>query len=535
MDEEMVHEGNAAPGQPTIGRSAFASLQTAIECSDWEGASASVRDGWFQLAIEHGDATRLLLERVPAHELRAQPLLAMMLGLSYNVLGFHRLRAIRYFVTAVRAARAPRNRTLSPVDRVLIRSAEASAYRLIGRPGLAVSAARAAVSELDQLADEQRQAIRELPRVYAQIGISFYYAHEVDDAMRTFAKGLAATPTTPPSPGFGNLAMLAGIHALQGDLPESQAHVEYARTGPWNDRQRRMYTGTFYRLAEAMLALERFDPDEARAQLAAMEHDPRSIEHWVVVAQVEALTRLVAGEPGRALADLEAYARMRSAESRSATVRTRLAETRAILHLALGNPDAARTIVDRDMTDGPERHIARARADLALGKNGSALSGLRAVSGAASTARRSAEAVALEAAVLLRLAPTTRTAGAVEQLGALLERTRQRLPLAMLPTDDLERVTTALDGAGYRHVFQDVPLRSLLPASELGLPLTARELAVLTQLVTTSSVAQIASALVVSTNTVKTQLRSLYRKLGVNNREDAVAMAHTRHLLVKRD
>ncbi|MDR6972047.1 helix-turn-helix transcriptional regulator [Leifsonia shinshuensis] len=535
MDDETVHQDALDAERSAAGRAALAALQVAVDRSDGDGVTAAVRDGWFALASEQGDATRLLLERLPGHELRQHPLLAMMLGLTYNVLGFHRVRALRYFVTAVRAARAPRNQTVGPVDRVLIRSAEASAYRLIGRPGLSVGPARAAIAELDRLPEDLRETVSDLPRVYAQLGISLYYAGDVDGAMDTFAKGLAATPTTPPSPGFGNLAMLAGIHALQGDLPEARAHVDYARTGPWNDRQRRMYTGTFYRLAEAVLALERFDAAEAQAHLDAMEHDRRSIEHWVAEARVEALVRLVDGRPGEALAGLEAYAGMRSGEARSSAVRDQLSGIRAVLQLALGNPDAAGVILERDAAPGPERHIGRARVYLALGRNGSALSELKAASGRPLTARTATEAAALEAAVLLRLAPTSRTRGVVEQLGALLRRTGLRLPLALLPADDLERVGQALTAAGYGDVLQDVPLRSLLPVAEPDLLLTDRELAVLGALMNSGSTAEIASVLVVSANTVKTQLRSVYRKLGVNNREDAIAVALSRHLLVERD
>jgi LuxR family maltose regulon positive regulatory protein len=39
----------------------------------------------------------------------------------------------------------------------------------------------------------------------------------------------------------------------------------------------------------------------------------------------------------------------------------------------------------------------------------------------------------------------------------------------------------------------------------------------------------------VSVNTVKTQLRSIYRKLGVANRDEAIAVALDRHLLAERD
>nr|WP_240958917.1 helix-turn-helix transcriptional regulator [Rhodococcus sp. HNM0563] len=55
--------------------------------------------------------------------------------------------------------------------------------------------------------------------------------------------------------------------------------------------------------------------------------------------------------------------------------------------------------------------------------------------------------------------------------------------------------------------------------------LTPRESAVLEALVAGGNAGTIAEAQFVSLNTVKTQLRSLYRKLGVHSRRDAIAVA----------
>lgn len=55
--------------------------------------------------------------------------------------------------------------------------------------------------------------------------------------------------------------------------------------------------------------------------------------------------------------------------------------------------------------------------------------------------------------------------------------------------------------------------------------LTPREREVLDALLSGGSIGTIAESQFVSLNTVKTQLRSLYRKLGVNSRRDAVAVA----------
>jgi LuxR family transcriptional regulator, maltose regulon positive regulatory protein len=61
-------------------------------------------------------------------------------------------------------------------------------------------------------------------------------------------------------------------------------------------------------------------------------------------------------------------------------------------------------------------------------------------------------------------------------------------------------------------------------------PLTEAELRVL-KLLPTSSYLQIATALYVSRNTVKTHLRAVYQKLGVASRSEAIKRAVDLHLL----
>ncbi|MEA2180464.1 MAG: LuxR family transcriptional regulator, maltose regulon positive regulatory protein, partial [Solirubrobacteraceae bacterium] len=62
-------------------------------------------------------------------------------------------------------------------------------------------------------------------------------------------------------------------------------------------------------------------------------------------------------------------------------------------------------------------------------------------------------------------------------------------------------------------------------------PLSTREQAVLSYLPTMLSNQEIASELFVSVNTVKTHLRSIYRKLDVARRRDAVDRARDLRLL----
>jgi LuxR family maltose regulon positive regulatory protein len=61
--------------------------------------------------------------------------------------------------------------------------------------------------------------------------------------------------------------------------------------------------------------------------------------------------------------------------------------------------------------------------------------------------------------------------------------------------------------------------------------LSERELAVLALLPSLLSAREIADEFTVSVNTVKSHIRSIYAKLGVSSRRDAVLQAHDRGLL----
>ncbi|MFD2093170.1 LuxR C-terminal-related transcriptional regulator [Blastococcus deserti] len=68
-------------------------------------------------------------------------------------------------------------------------------------------------------------------------------------------------------------------------------------------------------------------------------------------------------------------------------------------------------------------------------------------------------------------------------------------------------------------------------AAALAESLTERELAILALLPTTKSQRELAGTLFVSPNTLKTHLRSIYRKLVAHSRDDAVLRARSLELL----
>jgi LuxR family transcriptional regulator, maltose regulon positive regulatory protein len=86
-------------------------------------------------------------------------------------------------------------------------------------------------------------------------------------------------------------------------------------------------------------------------------------------------------------------------------------------------------------------------------------------------------------------------------------------------------VATLLSAAGAPILATPALVRSLLE------PLTERELEVLGLLVAGLSNATMAQELVITVGTVKSHINHIYGKLGVQSRSQAIARAHSLHLL----
>ncbi|MFT4187729.1 MAG: LuxR C-terminal-related transcriptional regulator [Aeromicrobium sp.] len=111
-------------------------------------------------------------------------------------------------------------------------------------------------------------------------------------------------------------------------------------------------------------------------------------------------------------------------------------------------------------------------------------------------------------------------------------RRQDRRVLLTVPRSLLE--TEADRSAGLRDVLADFEREGreeIFPESVEVVALSVREQIVLEQLTTGRKVSEIADSLTVSLNTVKTQLRSVYGKLGVGTRSEAVAEARRLGLL----
>ncbi|WP_307041226.1 helix-turn-helix transcriptional regulator [Agromyces ramosus] len=504
-----------------------AALESAVVTGDLMLASHVVKSSWFTLLRQHGERVREILGSVPLGRLRPYPLLVMLLAICYNAVGVRRVRGLQLFAIAAAATKST-NGEISQSDRVFLCAAESSALRVLGFHTRAIPPAQRALEAVDRLSTEEAEQYREqLPRIYAQLGITFYYGGELALALEVLGMGLALAESGQRDAGFSCLAMLAGIHALDGDIPEARRFVELVRAGGWPDELLDGYQGTFYRVAEAVIALEELDVEAAQRHVEVFAPHRATSEHWLVMACVEAMVELQAGAAATGLVRLDSTVAEHGRSGHAPRARRALSTVRMLLHLALGNVEAARDVLHRDAADADARTMVdRARLALVTGQAAEALRLTREAGRSAPSSQVSAEAAVLEAVALLRTVGEVHSKPAVDRASALLVDRGQLLPLTLIPAADLERLTEAIPA-----LCTPRPLVSVIRHGAAAQALTPREQVVLRALARSTSTSAIAAELSVSTNTVKTQLKSLYRKLGASNREQAVAIATARHLL----
>jgi len=115
----------------------------------------------------------------------------------------------------------------------------------------------------------------------------------------------------------------------------------------------------------------------------------------------------------------------------------------------------------------------------------------------------------------------------VDEGGAMADLLREAASQG-IPLDYVNKLLAAFEAAEHGSLEQRGPPREAQPSTET---LSERELEVLRLLNTSLSSTEMADELVVSVNTVRTHIRSIYSKLGVHSRYEAVARARELNLI----
>lgn len=505
-------------------------LARAVAIGDLELATEVVWRNFGPLMSRHGSVVARSLRRIPLGEIRHFPMLCMTLALVYNSSGLTRLRGTEYFGLALAAVR-DRLVTAPVHERALLLSMQSVANRVIGRFGPAVAAAKLAEDAIIALPLDARETLGPvLPVLGAHLAITLHYAGNSVHALEILGAALAATDSSIPEDRVHVLALIAGISAARGDFSKTrEALARLDQIGPLV-AQNRLYLTTLEATARATLALEQGDPDRAVAFLETYREELETSEHWPAALSILTLADLMRGMRVGAITRLESRLNDERRPPIHPLVRSRLTILRADLELFGGDLARADRLAAQLISSDPETVLYRARRELAAGQVRDCAVRVSELSLDALSPRWQVLSKLLLAAATVDDDDPRLSLDALEAALAILAETGVTLALLAVPYEQLVRLEARARSEGRVALADALTVRlGSLPNVWESAPehvhLTTRERLVLRHLAHGLTAPEIARALTVSPNTVKTQSRSVYRKLGVSTRGDAIMRA----------
>ena len=542
----------------------------AVAARDWpEVGGLLARHAWPYMLTQHRSALAAALEPAEA-EARTNPSWGTLLATAIR--HFHRHEMSMVIREAEEAARLFEAALLEGPDGTpgAARPGDRDAvHALIGLlrvahsrgrdPARAIELCQAQFARLEFLSPmrlptyEQHRAI-----TLNNLAVAQLWAGELDAAERNLHRVIRETGELRLTlTGLSAQGYLALLDALRGRLPTAEGRA----TSALADAVRRGWTSQPQMMpiygALALVHLEQERLDAASSDVAhGLAADVKDSEIAGLLALLVCRTAIAAirggaGELAAAVAELEATQRRAGAIPPMLSLLCAVA--RAGADLADGQPEAALARLDPDDSTGPARvgrptgyarwyaAVARSEAWLRLDRPANAL---------AEVDRFEANTVPyvgpLVAGKVLAAVACLRTNRQTAALAALSEAIEHAAPMGLLrpfvaagtelsPLIDKHRHVIArhLDFTGglmARPSAADPAGGPARPAPPIE-ALTERELTILVYLPTMFKSSEIASDLAITINTVKTHQQSIYRKLGVNSRREAVDRARALRLL----
>jgi LuxR family transcriptional regulator, maltose regulon positive regulatory protein len=521
-------------------RSPVDAVHHALAAGDLDLLTHCLVDGWFELVARTDAAFRgELLELVPEADIDASAPLSAVLATIEFINGNTRSGSRRL----ARARKAWPQTAEPPLQAVLV---FAELLRSTNR-GKFHETARLARKLLD-LAEEgpfssqagaTMQAIALAHLGLAEVALGHLVEAETDLSEALEASRLADVP-------YAELAALGGmawVQLIRGRLRRAariaRGAIELAQTRGWEYSSQAAVSLT----ALALIEYEWDDLDAADAHARELGDNARRVDDasgrvWAAAIQASLCLAGRGADVDLALERLLGASELGGVESER--LQRVVAVLKARLMAATSDHDGAAALVETAIVEHPSSpglHAARARLLLASGDAEGALTALSEPCDAAYPT------VAIEREVLRAVALRATGDGdaalaALEGALARAEPEGIRRPFLSTGRGVRDLLAEHLRKAVSHRWFASELLRNLdgddgarvLPA-ELLEPLSVREGEVLRFLPTMMSNADIASELFVSVNTVKTHVKSIYRKLDATRRQDAVRRARQLHLL----
>jgi LuxR family transcriptional regulator, maltose regulon positive regulatory protein len=527
-------------------------IRHALAGQGWEQAGDLIAEHWLELFLEgRSAAMREPMAQLPADILATDPRLAAAFAGSRLQDGDlegaeHHMAIARHLRGELPAqAREQLELTLAAValHHARLRVHTADAERLARKlTGIARTGAHRNWTSLRSFA-------------LANLGATYLWSGAPETARTHLQEGLAlATEHGHEQIVVDCLAQLATVHLLRGELARAEelsAHaLELTEQRGWCEGP--AVAGAYLTCAAVAYRQAEFEHAEGLLNHAAAAAETAETPVQAATALLQALTLAAAGPRSAARGALKLRALHSPAAQHEALpdfLALALANAESRVLLAAGEPEQARAALARLLAlpaPAPELLVRHAAIELHAGEPERAAESLAAV----------LDEPTLHEPTLHE--PTLHPATQLEAwlLRALLEHGRREPQAA---TDALEQALAVAELEPFRDAFllngpgvcellelqaqsgtaHPALLEVLLEgacqhpptATALAEPLTEREQRILRYLPTMLSNAEIGAEVFVSLNTVKTHLRSIYRKLGANGRADAVEQARAHGLL----
>lgn len=335
------------------------------------------------------------------------------------------------------------------------------------------------------------------------------------------------SPDDHPGRAQHRSSLIAYISAFRGDMTETRLQLDSVTFTPASG-WRSSVPSTGWHLASTMRGIEAGNYVGALDAISALDARLGLLEHWPFALWTKSLLLLARGDAEQALQELNLALQLHEFRPLTDYARGLLSSMRSNLYLATGQRNQAERELER-FAEGSTLvapRLAQVRILLARGDLTAASAHLAATNARQQgTFREWSEALFLRSLIELREENTNEALAWARRGFEIMTRHELRTPLLMIPHDEL-RALIATGAPELEHHFEAIA--DPFGAALLESPLTPRECEVLTALARAASIDGVAKELFISTNTVKSQLRSIYRKLEVSSGAAAVRIAKQR-------
>lgn len=506
-----------------------------LEMGDNQAALETISADWPQVSGTNGRQLRDLIESLPFDDWNSDPWVLAALGASYRSIDSpSRSAALPYFRTAEALLEAEDSPSVLTIAGV--RTHFAAALRSLGRLDAAQEKADSAWALLEgdvALAPSRRVAAQ--TKVALQLGMIAIHSGDYDKARTDLRLALGLSDHHLSATDL--IECLAGLSFLEyaaGSFDCAEDFAERTR-GVGDPGLVASQFGALALITELLVTIERNHLDDAIV-LAERVADVTERTDWEPLGlYATAAISIISGHHIEGLDHVHRALQSTQSWTGRVTVRVLCDGMRGTLLMHLGELDAATEIIEnltptQNHANCPARFIAGIR--FKAGDHTGCLEALEECErlGENHSSRTMIDVLLLKAAANYELGNPIVADVAFDRALLFVSKTRMRTPFTLMPGVMMQRM---LGRASDRN--QPPAVHALLEEMRRGYgnpqhgaiePLSERERDVAQHLYLDKTVSQIAAELFISTNTVKTHVRSIYRKLDASNRKDAIRRVH---------